>query len=241
MISANDLRGHKVVDAHNREIGTIQNVFIDPKSGQIQRADVNFSVGAGDTYSVKWDELQVKRQGQDLVIALDESVVQRVEQAGRGQEGDRRQAATDQQQRANRNRQGSGDDRSRQASGGVLGLGGDQKQQPISASQLNSSQIRKIQQELNKEGFDAGQVDGNWNSQTQTAIRNFQQSKGLNATGQLDEQTIDELGLDADEFRQGSKSESSSQSSGTGSDSGSGSYSPGSRSSTGGMNQRENR
>jgi peptidoglycan hydrolase-like protein with peptidoglycan-binding domain len=67
-------------------------------------------------------------------------------------------------------------------------------------------QIRKVQQKLNQEGFHAGQVDGKWSSETQSAIRNFQQSKGMKATGQLDERTLDELGLEADEFRQKSQS-----------------------------------
>jgi sporulation protein YlmC with PRC-barrel domain len=203
MISASDLRGHKVVDANNREVGTIENVFIDPQSGRMQRVDIDFSVGTKDTYSVGWDELKIKQQGRDLVIAVDESVVRRVEQAGRGNGNSRAQT----QQQSN--------ERNRQASGGVLGLGGNEKEQPISASQLSSSQIRKIQQELNKEGFDAGQVDGTWNSQTQSAITNFQKSKGLSATGQLDKQTIEKLGLDADDFRPESQSSSGSGSSGS--------------------------
>jgi sporulation protein YlmC with PRC-barrel domain len=219
MIAAADLTGKKVVDSNNREIGTIENIFIDPQSGRVQRADIDFSVGTNQTYSVKWDDLKIRRQGREMVISLDQSVVQRVQQASGSDRTGSREGAYSQQQRS--------DDRNRQASGGVLGLGSDQKQQPISASQLSEAQIRKIQQELNKEGFHAGQVDGKWSSQTQTAIRNFQESKGLKATGQLDEQTIDKLGLDADEFRQSSHSGSRSES-------------RGSTSATGGMDQRSN-
>jgi hypothetical protein len=40
--------------------------------------------------------------------------------------------------------------------------------------------------------------------------QNFQKSKGLRATGQLDERTINELRLDADEMRQGSQTRSDS-------------------------------
>jgi peptidoglycan hydrolase-like protein with peptidoglycan-binding domain len=44
-------------------------------------------------------------------------------------------------------------------------------------------------------------VNGKWSSETQNAISNFQQMKGLKTTGQLDERTLDQLGLEADEFR----------------------------------------
>jgi peptidoglycan hydrolase-like protein with peptidoglycan-binding domain len=80
-------------------------------------------------------------------------------------------------------------------------------QQRLPADQMSAEQIRKVQQQLNKEGFHAGSVDGKWSSQTQSAIRNFQESKGLQVTGQLDERTLDELGLDADEFREQSQPE----------------------------------
>lgn len=196
MIAANALQGHKVLDSNNREVGTIENLFIDPQSGRIQRADIDFSIGSNETYSVKWDQLKVRQQGQDVAITLDQSIVQRVQQARAGDRLDLQEGVYGQQQRR--------EDKDQRAGGsGVLGT---DKQQPISASQLGAAQIRRIQQELNKKGFHAGQVDGKWSSETQAAIKNFQQSKGLTATGQLDERTINELGLDADEFRENSQS-----------------------------------
>jgi sporulation protein YlmC with PRC-barrel domain len=195
LINANELEDHKVVDAQNREVGTITNLFIDAQSGKVQRADIEFSssvFGGDHKYSIAWDKLKVKEQGKDVVVTLDESIVQRVRQAGA------------------KGRVTEGDGIYSRVGGGVLGGGDSQNQQQISASQLSSEQIRKIQQELNKKGFHAGQVDGKWSSETQTAIRNFQQTKGLKATGQLDEQTLDELGLEADEFRQKSQSGTSS-------------------------------
>jgi sporulation protein YlmC with PRC-barrel domain len=205
MIAANALQGHQVLDSNNREIGTIENLFIDPQTGRIQRADIDFSIGSNETYSVKWDQLKVRQQGQDVAITLDQSVVQRVQQARGGDRGDLQEGVYGQQQR----------DKDQRAGGsGVIG-GGSDKQQPISASQLTAAQLRKVQQELNKKGFHAGQVNGQWSSETQAAIRNFQQSKGLTATGQLDERTVDELGLDADEFRQSKQSGGSGASSGS--------------------------
>jgi peptidoglycan hydrolase-like protein with peptidoglycan-binding domain len=38
-------------------------------------------------------------------------------------------------------------------------------------------------------GYDAGQVDGILGSQTQTALRNFQQARGIEATGRMNDQT----------------------------------------------------
>lgn len=203
LIPATNLQDQRVLDAQNREIGTITNLFVDPQSGRIQRADIEFSrsiFGADHKYSVAWDKLKVKQQGQDdVVVTLDESIVKRVQQAGA----------------SGRVAEGDGIYSQQQRGGGVLGLGDSQKsQQQISASQLSAEQIRKVQQKLNQEGFHAGQVDGKWSSETQTAIRNFQQTKGLKATGQLDERTLDELGLEADEFRQKSQSGSGSGSTG---------------------------
>jgi peptidoglycan hydrolase-like protein with peptidoglycan-binding domain len=83
---------------------------------------------------------------------------------------------------------------------GVLGMGGSEseRQERVSADQLKSKDIREVQKKLNEEGFRAGSVDGQWGPQTQAAIKNFQQSKGLEATGRLDEKTLDELGVDID-------------------------------------------
>lgn len=39
-------------------------------------------------------------------------------------------------------------------------------------------------------GYPAGPADGVMGPQTETAIRNFQRDKGLNATGELNDDTI---------------------------------------------------
>jgi sporulation protein YlmC with PRC-barrel domain len=197
LIAVNELQDQRVLDAQNREVGTITNVFIDTQSGKVERADIEFSTslfGADHKYSVAWDKLKVREQGQDVVVTLDESIVKRVQQAGK----------------SGRVAEGDGVYSQRQ-DGGILGIGDSGRdQQPISTSQLSAEQIRKVQQKLNQEGFHAGQVDGKWSSETQTAIRNFQNTKGIKATGQLDERTLDQLGLDADEFRQKKQSGSTS-------------------------------
>jgi outer membrane lipoprotein SlyB len=59
-----------------------------------------------------------------------------------------------------------------------------------------SDQIRQAQLALNKRGFDAGRQDGIWGPETESAVRNFQKSRGLEVTGRLDDRTIRELGID---------------------------------------------
>lgn len=74
--------------------------------------------------------------------------------------------------------------------------------QPISPQNLSRSQLRQVQQALDKDGFKAGRADGRWGHETQNAVKQFQQSKQLRATGQLDQQTVADLGLDASQFSQ---------------------------------------
>ncbi len=62
-------------------------------------------------------------------------------------------------------------------------------------AKLNSDQIRQIQQDLKKDGFDAGRVDGVLGRETEAALRNFQKSKGLQQSGQPDNETLSALGM----------------------------------------------
>jgi hypothetical protein len=63
------------------------------------------------------------------------------------------------------------------------------------AVHMSRGELRQVQQKLNEMGYDAGQVDGIWGPNTQAAVRNFQHAKGLQATGTLDAQTADALGV----------------------------------------------
>jgi peptidoglycan hydrolase-like protein with peptidoglycan-binding domain len=58
------------------------------------------------------------------------------------------------------------------------------------AVRIGRSQTRMLQTQLNRLGFEAGPSDGVIGSKTRQAIEKFQQQKGLNASGQLDRQTI---------------------------------------------------
>ncbi len=55
------------------------------------------------------------------------------------------------------------------------------------------SQVRMLQRALNRNGLNAGPVDGIMGSQTRQALQKFQSGHGLNASGQLDRQTITAL------------------------------------------------
>ena len=59
----------------------------------------------------------------------------------------------------------------------------------------NSAIVRSVQQSLNQKGYDAGAVDGRWGSNTESAVRQFQEANGLAPTGSLDPQTLSALGV----------------------------------------------
>jgi len=55
--------------------------------------------------------------------------------------------------------------------------------------------ISEVQEKLRSLGFDAGPVNGDFGSKTQAALAQFQLSRTIPASGQLDNETLDELGV----------------------------------------------
>lgn len=55
--------------------------------------------------------------------------------------------------------------------------------------------LAQVQEKLHQYGFDAGPVNGDFNTKTQAALAQFQLSKLLPASGSLDDQTLAELGV----------------------------------------------
>jgi peptidoglycan hydrolase-like protein with peptidoglycan-binding domain len=55
--------------------------------------------------------------------------------------------------------------------------------------------LRSVQQTLAQRGFDPGPIDGLWGPRTEAALRSFQQSQGLSASGSLDAQTLAALNV----------------------------------------------
>ena len=62
-------------------------------------------------------------------------------------------------------------------------------------SDNSGANITQVQQALNDKGFDAGPVDGKAGPKTKAALKQFQQSQGISASGQLDGKTIVALGV----------------------------------------------
>jgi peptidoglycan hydrolase-like protein with peptidoglycan-binding domain len=59
--------------------------------------------------------------------------------------------------------------------------------------------ISQVQEKLHKLGFDAGPVNGDFGYKTQAALAQFQLSRAIPASGQLDDQTLAELGVARDD------------------------------------------
>ncbi|MEC9481985.1 MAG: peptidoglycan-binding domain-containing protein [Halomonas sp.] len=55
--------------------------------------------------------------------------------------------------------------------------------------------VRRLQQALNRQGFDAGRVDGLWGSETARSARRYQATQGLEPTGTLTLETLGALKL----------------------------------------------
>jgi len=57
------------------------------------------------------------------------------------------------------------------------------------------ARIREIQQALAREGFYQGEPTGKWDPQTVSAMKGFQQAKGLAPTGKIEALSLQKLGL----------------------------------------------
>ena len=60
---------------------------------------------------------------------------------------------------------------------------------------LPPSELRRVQQELKSQNLYNGRIDGRWGPETQAAVTQFQQNHQLQATGQLDQQTLQAMNL----------------------------------------------
>ena len=61
--------------------------------------------------------------------------------------------------------------------------------------EYDSATVRAVQQALNSRGYNAGTVNGQWNTTTQDAVRRFQQASGMPVTGELSPTTLSALGV----------------------------------------------
>ncbi len=65
---------------------------------------------------------------------------------------------------------------------------------------LSPEAIRLVQQHLHQQNLYSGRVDGVWGADSQAALQRFQQTKGLQVTGQLNQATIATLGIAPDQL-----------------------------------------
>jgi len=81
---------------------------------------------------------------------------------------------------------------------GAMGQGqsGSEQGAPRSGSMAGNKDIKKVQQALKEKGQDPGAIDGVMGPKTKEALKAFQQQQGLKATGTLDDQTKQALGIE---------------------------------------------
>jgi peptidoglycan hydrolase-like protein with peptidoglycan-binding domain len=100
------------------------------------------------------------------------------------------------------------------------------REQSASTQQSQSPEVvKQVQQKLSENGQDVGQPDGQMGPKTQAALKEFQQQKGLQATGQIDQQTLAALEIDQSGSASSATGGTASPSQGAGS-AGAGSDSP---------------
>ena len=81
------------------------------------------------------------------------------------------------------------------AAQGTASSQGGASQSATPGEESNTTTVREAQQALKDQGFNVGSVDGQMGPTTESALRNFQQSKKLPQTGNLDQQTLSALGV----------------------------------------------
>jgi hypothetical protein len=74
-----------VFDSGNREIGTLRNVFADPQTGKLVRADIALKGGgllkSDQQLSVPWEQLSVKRQEGNFIVVLKQETIEKMQKS----------------------------------------------------------------------------------------------------------------------------------------------------------------
>lgn len=84
-------------------------------------------------------------------------------------------------------------------------------QQAAADTPVTPDTIRQVQQALQQQGMYHARVDGVWGPATEGAVRSYQQKNNLNASGQLDPQTLASLNLGNNNQNYGSNNNNSNQ------------------------------
>jgi len=73
-------------------------------------------------------------------------------------------------------------------------------------SKYNTSLTKEVQSVLSTIGYNAGKADGIWGERSRSAMRKFQIEKDLEVTGEFNDRTLKELGLESEMSMSGSSS-----------------------------------
>lgn len=77
---------------------------------------------------------------------------------------------------------------------------GQQSSQSQQASNQGQAAVMSVQARLKQEGYYKDKVDGIWGNKSTKALKKYQKDKDIQASGTLDQQTADKLGLSQGEF-----------------------------------------
>jgi peptidoglycan hydrolase-like protein with peptidoglycan-binding domain len=77
------------------------------------------------------------------------------------------------------------------------------EQRPEQEKLITKDSLKLVQERLKTEGVYAGPVDGELNTQTEAALRAYQEKKGLPVSGAADKATLKELQIELPTVRQG--------------------------------------
>jgi len=64
------------------------------------------------------------------------------------------------------------------------------------AMQKDPQMVRQIQQKLQDQGYEVGEIDGIWGPKTSNALKEFQRAQGMQADGKLSQSAVSALGID---------------------------------------------
>jgi sporulation protein YlmC with PRC-barrel domain len=90
------LVGSTVRSADGKGIGEVQRVMANPKDGRITSLIISMGgtlLGGGKTLAVPWESVRFGRDGDRLVVVLQEQILEQMPQTERDQKGDDRQPA----------------------------------------------------------------------------------------------------------------------------------------------------
>ncbi|MGE5515720.1 MAG: peptidoglycan-binding domain-containing protein [Bacteroidota bacterium] len=77
------------------------------------------------------------------------------------------------------------------------------------SARLDQNTARQVQQQLQSQGYDVGQVDGVWGAKSRQALMNFQRDQNIQANGRPDRQTMAALGIEPSATQQAQTPEGS--------------------------------